>query len=295
MVNLMETPQALLLDATCKLVELHDDPKWAAQLPTRCPPVLWFGNATSAKPKVLTLGANPSREEFLSDSSARAIEKVRQSGDQSLLSYLEPPNHRFRVLFRSETLADILNSEKLQGQILTSYNAYFTRNPYKTWFGHNRDNSYKVEGFLRGFGASYYECSAVPQQAIHIDLFPFATLDDFVRIKEMAHAAFFADGWAQRLVGGLVEFLSPTVLILFGRTNCKHFGLYVDRSVSSNPWHSFSAGKYFVGRSKRFDVPVVGLSTNLGNPRGFDALGLRAYGERLRQVVDNSVARSVQP
>ena len=75
MVNLMETPQALLLDATCKLVELHDDPKWAAQLPTRCPPVLWFGNATSSKPKVLTLGANPSREEFLSDSSARAIER----------------------------------------------------------------------------------------------------------------------------------------------------------------------------------------------------------------------------
>ena len=284
----MQTAHAMLIDATRKLIELHDDPKWATQLPSRCPPVLWFGNATSSKPKVLTIGANPSRREFLSDSSAQAMEKVRQSGNQSLLSYLEPPHHRFRLLSGSERLVDILGSEKLQGEILTGYHGYFTRNPYKTWFGHNRDDSYNVEGFLRGFGASYFD--AVPQQAIHIDLFPFATLDDFLAIKEMAKTAFFADGWAQRLVGGLIEFLSPTVLVVFGRTNCKYFDLYIDRPESSRPWQPFASGQYFVGRSKRFDVPVVGLSTNLGNPIGFTASGLRAYGKHLRQLVDEAIA-----
>src|SRR6266849_5303409 len=151
----MQNSHAMLIDATRKLIELHDEPKWSTQLPSRCPPVLWFGNATSSKPKVLTIGANPSRREFLADSSAQAMEKVRQSGNQSLLSYLEPSHHRFRLLSGSERLMDILGSEKLQGQILTAYNGYFTRNPYKTWFGHNRDDSYNVEGFLRGFGASY--------------------------------------------------------------------------------------------------------------------------------------------
>jgi hypothetical protein len=286
----MQTSQAMLLEATRKLIELRDNAEWATQLPTRCPPVLWFGNATSSKPKVVTIGANPSRKEFLWDSSAQAMEKVRRSGDQSLLSYREPPDHRFRVLSANERLADVLISEELQEEILTSYNTYFAHNPYKAWFGHNREDSYYVEGFLRGFGASYYEGNAVPQQAIHIDLFPFATLDDFVRIKEMANAAFFADGWAQRLISELVEFLSPAVLVLFGRTNCKHFGTYVDRSVSSNSWQSFASGYYFVGRSKRFDVPVVGLSTNLGNPIGFTASGLRAYGKHLRQLVDEAIA-----
>jgi hypothetical protein len=281
----MQTSQAMLLKATRKLIELHDNPKWAGQLPSRCPPVLWFGNAACSKQKVLTLGANPSRQEFLLDSSAQSMEKVRQSGDQSLLSYLEPPQNRFRVLSKSEELTDILSSPKIQDEILTSYNAYFTRNPYKIWFGHNREDSYKVEGFLRGFGASYYESNEAPRQAIHIDLFPFATLDDFVRIKEMANVAFFADGWAQLLVGELIELISPTVLVLFGRTNCEHFSSYIDRSVSSNPWQSFASGDYFVGRSKRFDVPVIGLSTNLGNPRGFDATGLRTYGKHLRELI----------
>jgi hypothetical protein len=282
----MRSANSMLLDATRKLLELHDDPQWAIQLPQRCPPVLWFGNATSSKPKVLTIGANPSRQEFLLDSSVQALEKVlRLSGDQSLLSYREPPGNRFRLLCGRETLADILTSEKLQKQVIDRYNKYFTGNPYTIWFGHDCDDSYKVEGFLRGFGASYYDGNTVPQQAIHIDLFPFATLDDFGRIKAMAKAAFFADGWARCLLSRLVEYLSPAALVLFGRTNCEYFGRYVDRSVSCISWQSFGAGKYLIGRSERFGVPVVGLSTNLGNPRGFDASELREYGKRLGQLI----------
>lgn len=288
----MPSANSMLIDACGKLLELHRDPKWAMELPIRCPPVLWFGNATTSKPRILTIGANPSRQEFLADSSARAMDKVRRSGDQSLLSYLEPPRNRFRVLCGRETLDEILESEKLQEQVITSYNGYFTAKPYTMWFGHDRDDSYKVEGFLRGFGASYYDGNKLPKQAIHIDLFPFATLDDFGRIKTMANAAFFVDGWALRLLSRLVEYTSPVAFVLFGRTNCKYFGSYVDPSVSRTSWQSFGAGEYFIGRSERFDLPVVGLSTNLGNPRGFDASGLREYGKQLgRMMLESGVAK----
>ena len=102
-------------------------------------------------------------------------------------------------------LADILTSQPLREEIIQSYNSYFAGNPYKEWFGHNRDNSYKVEGFLRGLRALYFDVNTVPLQGIHIDLFPFATVDDFGAIKETVYAAPFADGWAQRLVSRLIE------------------------------------------------------------------------------------------
>ena len=281
----MQSAHPILRDAICKLLELHGDPQWAKQLPDRSPPVLWFGNTSSLKPKVLTLGANPSRQEFLSDSSAQAIEKVRRAGDQSKLSYREPPKNRFHLLRGREELADSLTSKKLQRQIIDSYNVYFTHEPYRTWFGNDRDNSYKVEGFLRGFGASYYDGNTIPFQAIHVDLFPFATLSDFGHIKDMADAALFADGWAQRLVTRLIEFLDPSILVIFGRTNCEYFDCYVEHSVSRRPWQPFRGSEYFIGRSERFGLPVVGISTNLGNPRGFDALGLREYGNRIQQLI----------
>ncbi len=276
---------SLLIDASRKLIELHADPNWATELPIRCPPVLWFGNAASSKPKVLTIGANPSRQEFLSDTSAQAMEKVRRTGNQSLLTYREPPDNRFRVLLDGEHLSDILTSAKLQQQIIASYNSYFGGHPYTVWFGHDRDDSYKVEGFLRGLGASYYEGNEALSQAIHIDLFPFATLDDFGGIKALADMSLFSDGWAQSLLSRLVKFLSPEAVVLFGRTNCKYFQSYIDHSATCCFEQSYGEGKYFVCRSERFGVPVVGLSTNLGNPKGFNASELREYGKRIRELM----------
>jgi hypothetical protein len=181
-------------------------------------------------------------------------------------------------------MVDILTSESLQDEIIARYNSYFKNNPYD-WFGRNSDNTYRVEGFLRGFGASYYDGNAFQLQAIHIDLFPFATFDDFKQIRAIADAALFADGWAQGLVGRLVEALSPQILILFGRTNCGYFAKYIDPSLLQVGWESFPPAQYFVGHSQRFGLPVVGLSTNLGNPKGFNAVTLKQFGEHLRNAV----------
>jgi hypothetical protein len=281
----MRTTQSLLVEATQKLIELQSHPEWKSQLPIRCPPVLWFGNKNSPKQKILTLGANPSRREFLRDNAARAIDKVGLCADQSLLTYLEQPDNRFHLLRTGAQMAEILASESLQDQIIAGYNAYFSKNPYSGWFGHDRNDSYKVEGFLRGFGASYYDGNAIPLQAIHIDLFPFVTFEDFSQIKGIADVALFADRWAQLLVSGLVETLLPAVLLVFGRTNCDYFAQYIDPSLSDMAWKECLAGKYFVGHSERFRVPVVGLSTNLGNPKGFTAATLRQFGEKVRSAV----------
>ncbi len=281
----MQAAHPLLIAATQKLIELRRDCKWALQLPDRCPPVLWFGNTGSPKSKVVTVGANPSRQEFLRDDAPTAAMKVRQTCDHSLLSYLEPPHNRFRVLMPGESLEDIHTSSSLREEIIASYNNYFHQEPYEGWFGHNRENSYKVEGFLRGLGASYY--GSAPIQAIHIDLFPFATLSDFGRIVSMASANLFTDGWAQRLVYQLVANLRPNALAVFGRTNARYFRQFIDPAGEKPIWRPFGLGKYHVAHSERLGVPVVGLSTNLGNPKGFSAKSIREFGSHIGQIIED--------
>jgi hypothetical protein len=279
-----KTAQALLLEATTKLIELRQQIQWQDELPSRCPPILWFGNACTAKPRVLTIGANPSRREYLHDTSRTASQKVQQTGDDSLLRYRESPDNRFRLLNKGETLADILTNQTLQADIITGYNAYFSRNPY-TWFGHSKSDSYNVEGFLRGFGATYFDQVDTAFRAIHIDLFPFATLKDFNALQHLANKDLFSNEWAQRIVISLIRFLAPTVLLIFGRTNFHYFASYIDRSLTQHHWYRDNSRQYCLGTGVRFNIPVIGLSTNLGNPKGFTKASLRQYGEYIRQQI----------
>ena len=246
------------------------------------PPILWFGNALTAKPVILTIGANPSRQEYLADTSQEAVQKVIQTGNDSLLRHLESPHNRFRLLTKAEMLDDIATNESLQADIIAGYNAYFRRNPYK-WFGMPKHDSYNVEGFLRGMGASYFDHSDTPHQAIHIDLYPFATLQDFGSLLHMAEKDLFNTRWAQGLVSSLIGVFHPVALVVFGRTNCEYFATHIDHSLSAMPWQRYDAGQYRVGISTSFNTPIVGLSTNLGNPKGFTATSLRQYGEHVRQ------------
>ncbi len=274
----LEVADALLVEALRKLDALQREPEWIQQLPLRCPPVLWFGNSRASKPLVLTVGANPSRREFLT-------KRGEANGDQSQLQYLEPPRNRFRLLSTSETLDDFLARREFRQEVLESYDCYFSVQPYTGWFGRDGEGSYRVEGFLQGFGASYYDTDISPRQAVHVDLFPFATLADFQAIRAMVDSALFANGWAPSLLQRLVKYLLPAAIVVFGRTNCGWFKALVDPSVSRLPWRSSKEGpaQYFVGLSEVFDIPVVGLSTNLGNPKGFKALTLRAFGEEVRR------------
>lgn len=281
------TAQTLLLEATAKLIELRQQIQWQDELPSRCPPILWFGNACTAKPRVLTVGANPSRREYLHDPSRTASQKVQQTGNDSLFRYRQSPDNRVRLLNKGEMLTDILTNQTLQADIIAGYNTYFSRNPY-AWFGHSKSDSYNVEGFLRGFGASYFDQVDTAFQAIHIDLFPFATLKDFNALQNVANKDLFSNGWAQRIVMSLIRLLEPTALIIFGRTNFHYFATHMDRSLTKFSWCRDGSRQYCSGTGVLLTRPVIGLSTNLGNPKGFTKSSLYQYGEYIRQRINIS-------
>lgn len=283
------TARMLLIHAVKKQLTLRQQDEWKKELPDRCPPILWFGDAKSNKPIVLTVGANPSRKEYLHDSSEEALKKVQ---NHEPLSYRETPDNRFKLLNPNENLDDILENEQLQQEIIDGYNSYFCRVDskgkylaYTKWFGQNKLDSYNVEGFLRGFGASYYANKDLDFQAIHIDLFPFATLSNFkclLKNKNINKEDLFGNEWSAQLIQSLVKMLQPSVLIIFGRTNFSYFGKYIDSSVSQSLWQGYGCASYSMENAIKVELPFIGLSTNLGNPKCFTAESLKQYGKHIR-------------
>ncbi|HSH81843.1 MAG TPA: hypothetical protein VLA19_25230 [Herpetosiphonaceae bacterium] len=241
---------------------------------------------------MVTLAANPSRKEYLRDAAEQALSKVRQAGNDSLLSYLEPPHNRFRLLGPAEQLSDVLESGQLQDEILAGYDDYFERNPYTTWFGSPRERSYNVEGFLRGLGSSYFGRVASDFQAVHIDLFPLATLSDFSNLRALSDRDLLRTTWARTVIQALLDMLQPIALLIFGRANFDAFGSYIDPSVRHFRHVRYGRAHYFAGVAQAFNVRVIGLSTNLGNPMGFSSESLLAYGRHVREATgyfDSSV------
>ncbi|GEM_PF-1705790 len=214
------------------------------------PPIVWFGNAASAKNKVITIGVNPSRKEFC-DKHGNLLEKSR--------------------IVLSNNAKDLEQS----------FNDYFNVNPYANWFG--RDG--KIEGFLNGMRASYYDGKA-DYQAIHIDLFPFATNPTFTRINgDFVQKDLFSSKWTKEFVMNLIEAIEPRVIIVFGSTNIKYFQeavakaehasqyLWTDKSLKSQ----YTIGKISTGHT------VVLLNTYLGNPRSFGTSDLNNLGQDVLQ------------
>jgi len=281
-----EAADGLLIEATKKLLWLWQQDGWAKELLfPRWPPILWFGDARSPKRKVLTIGANPSRWEYLDDSCRGDWKTYKKTGDESLLKrlcHLDKP--RFRVLDAAdESLEGILAERTLRGEIIQGYNNYFLANPYQRWFG--REDGYNVEGFLRGLGASFYTAATTPYQAIHIDLLPFATLSDFTELEQMAADDLFNSGWARQTVGSLVRLFQPLVVIVFGRTNARYLAKHIDGSISCLPWTQYQRASYQIGGAEGLGTKIIGLSVNLGNPRGFNSAGLRSFGRYVGNLV----------
>lgn len=279
----MDSARELILDATSKLVELRRLPEWRRQLPERCTPVPWFGHAKSPKRRVLTLGANPSRREFL-DASRHETDLAALTGEHQHLRYLAVP--RLRVLRDDEQLEDLQRSESLQLQAVAALNAYFCTNPYTQWFGTNAADGYRVEGFLQGFGASLYGRELASLAAIHIDLFPFATLSDFREIRGQAEVSLFKNGWATSFLRRLVRALAPEAVVVCGRSNWNCYCEHVDPDAESgSQFGSYGGAHYWIREDGSLAVPVVGVSTNLGNPRGFDGPSLRGFGAEVRRAL----------
>ena len=252
----------LLIEAFRKQFELRQSDYWANELLEYSPPVLWFGDS-SRKEKIVTIGANPSRREFLDSRDGR---------------YLSASKRRFHHLRTSDN-SDILEDEETLSRIIQSFDSYYHRNPYRTWFGRPRGS--KVEGFLNGLGASLYGLESVG--AVHADLIPFVTMSDFSKLNEhLLKTDLFRGGWAKSFFDKLMEFLNPSMIIAFGRTNAGWFSRYYERLELDRTFHSNGKRRVLYGisdyRIHDRDIPLVELSVNLGNPIGFTREMLNEFG-----------------
>lgn len=236
----------------------------------------------------MTIGANPSRQEFLSTNKVKSkIDRI--SGDE--LKYLNKKHRRFYHLNSESELNNLVHDISLRKKVITSFNEYFypSKNPYQKWFGKpTKDkNSYNVEGFLNGLGGSYYYSNA-KYTALHCDLIPFATVSDFTSIKPLLIKHFFRNNWAQSFLGKLISMFSPELIIIFGRTNYDFFSRYcsvklIEKNEFEYEKENGKKSKSKIWMSEYRTVKVVGLSVNLGNPIGFNKSSLNSLGEYVRK------------
>ena len=271
----------LLMEATRKLMAISAIPEWEHELLDKAPPVLWFGDAASEKPKILSFGANPSRWEFLDE---RGIKKASLQKQEYESRYLSEEKRRFFHLDAAQRWQDILHNTALRTQIINSFNQYFKSGNAYRWFGANKYDSYNAEGLLRGMNASYFD-TETSFRALHIDLFPFTTIRDFGSIRGITERDVLSGFWARDLVYEIINMLQPKRLLVFGAGNLNYFCAYFGADAGpAEHWKSQGAGALGSCRVHRFQheqIPVTGLSVNLGNPKGFNAQGLRELGEYL--------------
>ena len=264
----------ILIEAIKKNLELWEKSEWKGELIDIAPPVLWFGNFNSPEENVLTIGANPSRCEFLERDNERVCREP-----------LKKP--RFAALRGKEDLKSLLGNKKLLEKIIDSYNSYFEVNPYSGWFG-IKDGG-KVEGFVNGLSGSFYKDSKNGRRytAIHTDLFPFATLSNFQKIQRDVERDLFKTGWANKTLSSIVQLIRPKAIVVFAEFNEIQY-----RRLIRNLWsHELSETFQFRdGKNEPYDIkltvgksyegiPTALIDLYLGNPIGANICTLNEFGK----------------
>lgn len=168
------------------------------------PPVLWFGDIESQKPKVLVISANPSRPD-------------QPAGNPRIPSSIGWNINKVDI-------------SKLEDD----YNRYFFNNPATQWFGKNnvQEGQGRIEDFLNGLDASFY--GTKKYQAIHIDLIPFSTTTTFTQIDNQIMAINGLPEWVEKHVKELIALIDPKVIIINGNSNFDFFNLCVN--IGAQPY-----------------------------------------------------------
>jgi hypothetical protein len=171
--------------------------------------------------------------------------------------------------------------ESVLEKIIMSYDRYFSANPYTRWFGKpSPTGAYNLEGFLNGFGASFYTEDKVG--CVHLDLIPFATLDDFSGLdQERLRLAMYEDRWAPQNLNRLLELLKPERIFILGRTNVEWFNRFYSKLSLTCKYSSGQANASYGHSTVQINhkqIAITGISCNLGNPIGFDKKSLTEFG-----------------
>jgi hypothetical protein len=80
-----------------------------------------------------------------------------------------------------------------------------------------------------------------------------------------------------------LEYLNPEIILVFGNSNFKYFSerfLNIQDKISGIPFKA-EKGSCTIWKTNYLNRKLIGLSVNLGNPRGFDKAGLRELGKKL--------------
>jgi len=266
----MKPATRVLRDTTKKRDELRQSQYWNEVIPSRCPPVLWFGNHKQEN-KIVTVGLNPSYGEFFKNQ-----EDAREG------RYLEPSEQRFYVY--SEKDLENIEDPTVLNNVLQSYDRYFNKNPYTRWFG--KPGGYNVELFINQLDASFYGEKQIG--CVHIDLFPFVTTEKFSDLNRQQIYEAFNDSWFREHHQDLVSYLKPKLIIAFGRSTVEllnqHFdyALLFDREFKHNN-RRYAKYSVAVQTISGANIPITGLSVNLGNPRGFSKKLLKMLSKQITQ------------
>lgn len=271
---MVKTSTTLLRETLKKRDELYRIPYWRNQIPVCCPPVLWFGDQKRDS-RIVTVGLNPSYGEFF-----------RNQDDAKRLIF--PPSSESRFYVYSPNEIAKLGDSTLTNRVIQSYNEYFRKNPYTRWFG--KLGGYNIECFINQLDASFYDIGSLG--CVHIDLFPFVTVDKFSDLdKQRLVTNVFNDPWFSKNFKDLVDFLDPRYLIVFGRSTTEYFNTYFGGSIRLNVDYRDSERKYASYGMTTYaiygkQIPVLGLSVNLGNPRGFTKTQLSKMGRTVSQRLE---------
>lgn len=234
----------------------------------KVPPVLWFGDLNSEKPKVVVISANPHNPE-------RCICK-EQVWDE--------------------------NNPNIP-QLIEDYNNYFKQgnNPATNWFGqnsneHKAENQARIEDFLNGLGASFYDKDdkeKYPYQAIHIDLLPLATTTDFSKIAKNLMKIDGLREFINEHIRELIKLINPKLVIVNGVTNKKYFEECLSIIYPIKPKELKNYESSTVNKKKKYnlriwdfdnieDSKVIAISRNMGTSCRVNKESLYSIGEQER-------------
>ena len=112
----------------------------------------------------------------------------------------------------------------------------------------------------------------------------FPTISDFTSLLIESEKHIFKNHWATEFPDKLITAIAPKTIIVFGRTNLNYLKNFLgvpDIGVAYNFKASTengltSSANYWIFPYKQFKI--IGLSVNLGNPKGFSKKTLNEFG-----------------
>lgn len=227
-------------------------------------PVLSFGNLITSS--VATLGLNPSNKEFENNDA------IELSGEK----------RRFHTL----TSLGLRSWKDLQEShielIFDSFDNYFQRNPYDTWFK-------SLDRLISGTSYSYYHKLF---EACHLDLVPYATNPKWGELSSKNKS--YLINYSQSMLGQLLKASSISLLVLNGQSVVNNFSNISNvkfKVLSPSQWrlHRIN-GNHVAGLSYSGLVTSIG---GIGLGRSIRVLG---YNHNIQSSygVTNKVKASIQ-